>query len=540
MARQRLLPVAAIFVLCVSGIEGFSRGSLLVTGNTAARKMYCNRPVLHRPPVHIKGSCGGLCAPRPAANLYTIDLHVNHSTYWTNGFDITLRAVGESALSVTGFSLVAVDQMGNVAGVFTGSDDVLVGTCERVVHNAVEGQYVVHAKAQHGRRNITVTWTPDGYNHEKVKFHAWVVHNHSSIFYVESEEIDSQKHGTTTLDVDAIFQDLMGNALASMNEFEQTFEDRQTLGYNIELDDPFQPFNEDPSQRDLVPGFGEPKIPSERGWLSSYSHMLNAIDTGGVFKWSDMLGSARGHADNILDDAAYSSGLIGAGLGGFEDLGNEDNRDFGNEGNKVLGKGVFKSSRKGYNNNLANVNPVPVSGLKDSSSVDRLQNMDGNSSDVNDLNILGTDGINKSINENATESDPANATESFNETDVSISTVVSDSPGENLDQGQLRQLPESNTSSGGSQMEVEGNGSKTASGIFGDPRVIKTGKVIPAGQSLEALDLTSKSDNNDENMTAFVATNMASEKDRLVQMTPSREEKAKRLYSKTQPQGLKS
>ena len=81
-----------------------------------------------------------------------------------------MRALEDSAYSVTGFSLVAVDEMGTVAGVFTGSEDVLVGTCERVVHNAVEGQYVVHTKAQHGRNKVSVTWTPDGYNHERVKF----------------------------------------------------------------------------------------------------------------------------------------------------------------------------------------------------------------------------------------------------------------------------------------------------------------------------------------------------------------------------------
>ncbi|GFS23537.1 hypothetical protein ElyMa_006979900 [Elysia marginata] len=159
-----------VLLSMVSLSHGFSRGSLLVTGTSAARRMYCNRPVLHRPPVHMEESCRGVCNPQPGADHFTLDLHVNDTSYWTNGFDITLRSLDNSTYHVTGFSLVAVDEMGTVAGVFTGNENVLIGTCEGVAHNVVEGQYVVHTKAQHGRNSVTVTWTPDGYNHEKVKF----------------------------------------------------------------------------------------------------------------------------------------------------------------------------------------------------------------------------------------------------------------------------------------------------------------------------------------------------------------------------------
>ncbi|GFN74889.1 antho-rfamide neuropeptides type 2 [Plakobranchus ocellatus] len=324
-----LLVSGGLFLLLLSLCDAFSKGSLLVNGNTAARRMYCHRPALHRPPLHVEKSCGGTCTPENGAEFYSIDLHVDDASYWLNGFDLTLRAQEDSEYSVTGFSVVAVDEMGTVVGVFTGSDDdIVVGTCEGVLQNAVEGHFAVHAHAQHGRKNVTVTWTPDGYNHETVKFHAWIVHNHSSIFYLKSEEINSKKHGSTTLDVDTIFQELMGNALANMNDFEQTFDDRQTRGYNIDLDDPFQPFNEDPSQTDLVPGFGEVEANhAPPGWLSSYSRMLTAIDEGGVFKWSEVMKKSRGDLGSlalgaILDDVAYDSGLIDVDFDRFGNFGN--------------------------------------------------------------------------------------------------------------------------------------------------------------------------------------------------------------------------
>ena len=280
----------------------------------------------------------------------------------------------------------------------------------------------------------------------------------------------------------------MGNAMTSMKEFEQTFGDRQSMGFNIELDDPFQPFNEDPSQKDLVPGFGEPKqTPADRGWLSSYSRMLNAIDTGGVFQWTDMVTASRGDARSaalsaILDDAAYSSGLIGDGLRGLKDLGSGD-----------------------YNN-IANEISSPGYGLKDSPSIDGLiKDSVENNSNVEGPNNVGMNSNNKSANESSIKSNLVNTTESFTDEDIVNSTMVSGRPldggplvGEHLDQ--LRQLTVSNSSSDGSSWGIDSNSSRKVFNLTKDNGSIETVGVVSKGNFSEILNVRDKFDGSDENM----------------------------------------
>ncbi|GFS23544.1 S-antigen protein [Elysia marginata] len=234
----------------------------------------------------------------------------------------------------------------------------------------------------------------------------------------------------------------MGNALASMTEFEQTFGDRQTLGFNMELDDPFQPFNEGPSQTDLVPGFGEQRTSGQKtGWLSSYSHMLNAIDEGGVFDWSDMMTPSNRNSLGLalsaagLGDGSYRSGLIGDGLRALNDLG------------KVGDKNLFE---------VDSDSPL-LPGLDGIIPGDHLKSSDNFR--ISDINSLETGDTNSLLKENSTDSYVDNTTgASIVRENIDPNVLPSsEGPGDLLGHWgaeKLTQLTESNFSSTGLKLEA--------------------------------------------------------------------------------------
>ena len=264
-----------------------------------------------------------------------------------------------------------------------------------------------------------------------------------------------------------------------MREFEQTFGDRQTLGYNIELDDPFQPFNEDPSQRDLVPGFGERKArPGENGWLSSYSRMLNAIDDGGVYRWSDMMKPSKADAGSLmlaalLDDAAYSSGIIGDGL-------------------RALGEVNKESSNLSGGDSQSN-----MSNQNDSSVTDVLKTAGENNSNIDGLDSLysnGTDTL-QTFNSTADGVD----VDDFIDTGVTSNTSMPEDVLYGEESGQLTDLAGTNISTNYSDSQAEGNVSS----------LIEYTQV-PEINGFSPLSLTNASDIMSENVTAENETSTAS------------------------------
>ncbi|BFZ23561.1 hypothetical protein BsWGS_26600 [Bradybaena similaris] len=195
-SRRRYLTVLIFFhVCCFSAVSGFSDGSKLAKGSATTRTLYCNRQPNRRDPMHFNPSCNGYCAPRSDFEQF-YNLTVSNATYWLDVVRVNISAKPNSGKSVTGFSVYAIDESGHVAGSFVEDDtDVVVGTCNDLISVTDETHAGFHKMADHARKNVSIQWQPDGYNHGRVKFVLWVVNNHSDIYFMEYKWLTSQKHG---------------------------------------------------------------------------------------------------------------------------------------------------------------------------------------------------------------------------------------------------------------------------------------------------------------------------------------------------------
>ncbi|CAG5131505.1 unnamed protein product [Candidula unifasciata] len=212
--RRCLVNILFLAVSSLSVVSGFSDGSKLAKGSAATRTLYCNRQPGRRAPLHFDPNCKGFCEPRSDfEQFYT--LAISNTTYWLDVVRVNISAKPTSGKSITGFSVYAIDESGHVAGIFVEDDtDVIVGTCNDLIAITDETHAAFHKMANHSRKNISIQWQPDGYNHGRVRFIMSAI---------------------------------------DINMFEDSFKYRSTKGYNLDLTNPFSAFSKSPSTNDLVP-----------------------------------------------------------------------------------------------------------------------------------------------------------------------------------------------------------------------------------------------------------------------------------------------
>ncbi|XP_005107324.1 uncharacterized protein LOC101860767 [Aplysia californica] len=242
----------AFLAIGVSLSLAFSDGKLLARGTSGVRSVYCNRPAFKRQPLHFDSACKGLCRPKLDNDNQFFSLIVNASTYWLDSVVVEIKATPQSGLSVTGFSAYAVDQHGEVAGSFEENEPhVIVGTCSEVVTYSSETHGAFHWKADKNRKSVLLKWLPDGYNHGPVRIIAWVVHNHSEVYFLESQPLECSRNGSFTLNLANVLEDVSNEI--DLELFEKSFWYRNNRGYQLQQEDPFDSFNIPPSTGALVP-----------------------------------------------------------------------------------------------------------------------------------------------------------------------------------------------------------------------------------------------------------------------------------------------
>ncbi|XP_055864932.1 uncharacterized protein LOC106059158 [Biomphalaria glabrata] len=256
MVQDRLaltLSFIALVVLALftEHVSSFSDGSKLAKGFSATRSVFCHRSTNKRQPLHFNSRCNGYCEPNRHGELY-YDMDISASTYWLDLITINITANEDSDRAVTGFSIYAVDESNMVAGSFVEDENnIIVGSCGDILAYNQETHGAFHKMADHTRRNITLKFQPDGFNHGQINFIVWIVNNHSDIHFLESQPLTPSKNGSTGLDLSNVLRDLVSDV--DIKAFEKSFEYRKKLGYRLDLDNPFSLFDTSPDVVSLIP-----------------------------------------------------------------------------------------------------------------------------------------------------------------------------------------------------------------------------------------------------------------------------------------------